>query len=41
MWLVTNHTDQPKKYVSGLTDKQKKSHDRHLEKQGSKKADRR
>ena len=29
-------TDQPKKYVSGLTDKQKKSHDRHLEKQGKK-----
>ena len=29
-------TDQPKKYVSGLTNKQKKSHDRHLEKQGKK-----
>jgi len=29
-------TDQPKKYVSGLTDKQKKSHDRHLNKQGKK-----
>ena len=29
-------TDQPKKYVSGLTDKQKKSHDKHLEKQGKK-----
>ena len=29
-------TDQPKKYVSGLTDKQKKAHDRHLEKQGKK-----
>ena len=23
-WLVTNHTDQPKKYVSGLTDKEKR-----------------
>jgi hypothetical protein len=31
-------TDQPKKYVAGLSDKEKKSHDRHLEK-GSKKAD--
>ena len=29
-------TDQPKKYVSGLSDKDKKSHDRHLEKQGKK-----
>ena len=29
-------TDQHKKYVSGLTDKQKKAHDRHLEKQGKK-----
>jgi hypothetical protein len=29
-------TDQPKKYVSGLTDKQKKAHDKHLEKQGKK-----
>jgi len=29
-------TDQPKKYVSGLTSKQKKSHDKHLEKQGKK-----
>ena len=24
-------TDQPKKYVAGLSDKEKKSHDRHLE----------
>ena len=31
-------TDQPKKYVAGLSDKEKKSHDRHLEKQ-SKKSD--
>ena len=31
-------TDQPKKYVSGLSDKDKRAHDRHLEK-GSKKAD--
>ena len=31
-------TDQPKKYVSGLSDKDKKAHDRHLEK-GSKKSD--
>jgi hypothetical protein len=31
-------TKQPKKYVSGLSDKDKKSHDKHLEK-GSKKAD--
>ena len=31
-------TDQPKKYVAGLSDKQKKAHDRHLEK-GSKKSD--
>ena len=31
-------TDQPKKYVSGLSDKDKKAHDKHLEK-GSKKAD--
>ena len=29
-------TDQPKKYVSGLSDKEKKSHDRHLAKQGKK-----
>ena len=29
-------TDQPKKYVSGLSDKDKKAHDRHLEKQGKK-----
>ena len=29
-------TDQPKKYVAGLSDKEKKSHDRHLEKQGKK-----
>ena len=31
-------TDQPKKYVSGLSDKDKRAHDKHLEK-GSKKAD--
>ena len=31
-------TDQPKKYVAGLSDTEKKSHDRHLEKQ-SKKSD--
>ena len=31
-------TDQPKKYVAGLSDKEKKAHDRHLEKQ-SKKSD--
>ena len=31
-------TKQPKKYVAGLSDKEKKSHDKHLEK-GSKKAD--
>jgi len=31
-------TDQPKKYVSGLSDKDKKAHDKHLEK-GSKKSD--
>ena len=31
-------TDRPKKYVAGLSDKEKKSHDRHLEK-GSKKSD--
>ena len=29
-------TDRPKKYVSGLSDKEKKSHDRHLAKQGKK-----
>jgi len=29
-------TDQPKKYVSGLSDKDKESHDRHLKKQGKK-----
>jgi hypothetical protein len=29
-------TDQPKKYVAGLSDKEKTSHDRHLEKQGKK-----
>ena len=29
-------TDQPKKYVAGLSDKEKKSHDRHLAKQGKK-----
>ena len=29
-------TDRPKKYVAGLSDKEKKSHDRHLEKQGKK-----
>ena len=29
-------TDQPKKYVAGLSDKEKKSHDRHLEKQAKK-----
>ena len=29
-------TDQPKKYVAGLSDKKKKAHDRHLEKQGKK-----
>jgi len=29
-------TDQPKKYVAGLSDKEKKAHDRHLEKQGKK-----
>ena len=29
-------TKQPKKYVSGLSDKDKKAHDRHLEKQGKK-----
>ena len=29
-------TDQPKKYVAGLSDKEKKSHDKHLEKQGKK-----
>ena len=27
-------TDRPKKYVAGLSDKEKKSHDRHLAKQG-------
>ena len=32
-------TDRPKKYVSGLTDKEKKSHDRHLTKQGKKSDD--
>lgn len=32
-------TDQPKKYVAGLSDKEKKSHDRHLEKQGKKSDD--
>jgi hypothetical protein len=31
-------TKQPKKYVSGLSDKDKRAHDKHLEK-GSKKAD--
>ena len=31
-------TNQPKKYVSGLSDKDKRAHDKHLEK-GSKKAD--
>ena len=31
-------TDQPKKYVSGLSDKDKEAHDKHLEK-GSKKSD--
>ena len=31
-------SDQPKKYVAGLSDKDKKAHDRHLEK-GSKKSD--
>tara|TARA_R110002110_G_scaffold146910_1_gene336948 strand:- start:994 stop:1680 length:687 start_codon:yes stop_codon:yes gene_type:complete len=31
-------TDQPKKYVAGLSDKDKKAHDKHLEK-GSKKSD--
>ena len=31
-------TKQPKKYVSGLSDKDKKAHDKHLEK-GSKKSD--
>ena len=30
---------RPKKYVSGLTDKEKKSHDRHLRKQGKKSDD--
>ena len=29
-------TDQPKKYVSGLSGKDKEAHDRHLEKQGKK-----
>ena len=29
-------TDQPKKYVAGLSDKDKKAHDKHLEKQGKK-----
>ena len=29
-------TKQPKKYVSGLSDKDKESHDRHLKKQGKK-----
>ena len=29
-------TDQPKKYVKGLSDKEKKAHDRHLEKQAKK-----
>ena len=29
-------TDRPKKYVAGLSDKEKKSHDRHLAKQGKK-----
>src|SRR5210317_2081574 len=29
-------TDQPKKYVAGLSDKDKKAHDRDLEKQGKK-----
>ena len=29
-------TDQPKKYVAGLSDKEKKAHDRHLERQGKK-----
>ena len=29
-------TDRPKKYVAGLSDKEKKSHDRHLSKQGKK-----
>ena len=29
-------TDQPKKYVSGLSDKDKESHDKHLKKQGKK-----
>jgi len=29
-------TDQPKKYVSGLSDKDKESHDRHMKKQGKK-----
>ena len=29
-------TDQPKKYVAGLSDKEKKAHDKHLEKQGKK-----
>ena len=29
-------TDQPKKYVAGLSKKDKKAHDRHLEKQGKK-----
>ncbi len=29
-------TDQPKKYVEGLSDKDKKAHDKHLDKQGKK-----
>jgi len=29
-------TDRPKKYVAGLSDKEKKAHDRHLAKQGKK-----
>ena len=29
-------TDQPKKYVAGLSDKDKKAHDKHLDKQGKK-----
>jgi len=32
-------TDQPKKYVAGLSGKEKKSHDRHLEKQAKKSDD--
>ena len=32
-------TDQPKKYVAGLSGKDKKAHDKHLEKQGKKSDD--